>query len=67
MVNPGGVAERFGYHVKDGDFSRGLQWLLEKDRWRQKGEAGYEYVKVHHDLEKVLHDHEFEYSKVLGA
>jgi glycosyltransferase involved in cell wall biosynthesis len=67
MVNPGGVAEQFGYHVKDGDFSRGLQWLLDKDRWKERGEKGFEYVKQRHDLGKVIYDHEFQYKQVLGA
>jgi glycosyltransferase involved in cell wall biosynthesis len=43
-VDPDGFASRFGAHVPDRDFRRGLRELLDGDRWRERGEAGCRYV-----------------------
>ena len=56
-VNPDGVAARFGYHAKDDDFSTGLAKLLEEDAWRDKGEAGYRYVRGRFELGNVINEH----------
>jgi glycosyltransferase involved in cell wall biosynthesis len=53
-VNPDGLTERFGYWVKKDNFSEGLRWLLENNRWRTLGEEGYKYVKANHNIEKVI-------------
>ena len=45
-VDPDGFASNFGYHAREDDFATGLAFLLENDRWRQRGEAGHEYVKA---------------------
>jgi deazaflavin-dependent oxidoreductase (nitroreductase family) len=44
-VDPDGFASRFGHHVRDDDFERGLTRLLQGDRWRERGEAGYTFVR----------------------
>lgn len=67
--NPDDFAKNFGYHSKDGhieDFVKGLRYLLEDDRWKGKGEKGYEYVKEHHELNKVIDQHIDIYKKVLS-
>lgn len=56
-VNPDGVAARFGYHAKYDDFATGLANLLEGDAWREKGEAGYQYVRDKFELDKVIKEH----------
>ena len=37
-------AKGFGAYVPDRDFRRGLQELLDGERWRERGEAGYRYA-----------------------
>jgi glycosyltransferase involved in cell wall biosynthesis len=56
-VNPDGVATRFGFHARDDDFAGGLASLLEDDAWRDKGEAGYHYVREGFELGKVMQMH----------
>jgi glycosyltransferase involved in cell wall biosynthesis len=56
-VDPDNVATRFGYHVEDDDFTAGLAHLLEGDTWKDKGEAGYDYVKDLFELGNVMEKH----------
>lgn len=56
-VDPGGIASHFGYHAEHGDFAAGLQWLLTNCRWREKGLAGYRYVKDNFDLGRAVDRH----------
>ena len=56
-VNPDDVAARFGYHAEDDDFATGLANLLEGDAWRDKGEAGYRYVRDRFELGNVIKEH----------
>jgi glycosyltransferase involved in cell wall biosynthesis len=65
-VNPDGIAERFGYHVRDDDFTQGLEWLLENDTWRKMGENGWLYVKENYELGKVIDKHISVYSELLN-
>jgi glycosyltransferase involved in cell wall biosynthesis len=53
-VNPDGLTKRFGYWAEKDEFAKGLQWLLENDRWRRLGEEGYSYVKENHNLDRVI-------------
>ena len=55
--NPDDFARSFGYHVTDGDFAKGLKFLLENDRWKERGELGYKYVKKVHELNHVIDMH----------
>lgn len=55
--NPDDFAEHFGYRVENDDYATGLRFLLEKDKWRERGERGYEYVKETHELKKVVDEH----------
>lgn len=56
-VDPDGFASRFGYHAKNDDFEEGLRFLLENDRWRERGELGYQYVKETFELNKSIQMH----------
>ena len=56
-VNPDRIAERFGYHAAGEDFSKGLAWLLEEDRWRDLGEDGHRYVRDSFDLDRSVDRH----------
>lgn len=56
-VNPDGFASRFGYHAGDDDFEKGLKFLLENDRWRERGEKGYQYVKEAFEMDSAIKKH----------
>ncbi|MGB7933022.1 MAG: glycosyltransferase family 4 protein [Gammaproteobacteria bacterium] len=66
-VNPDGVATRFGYHAKDDDFAAGLSSLLEGDAWRDKGKAGYRYIRDRFELGNVLNEHLQTYQTIIKA
>ena len=65
-VNPEGIVERFGYHVRGDDFTQGLERLLENDTWREKGENGCFFVKENYELGKVIDKHISVYSELLN-
>jgi glycosyltransferase involved in cell wall biosynthesis len=65
--NPDGFASEFGCHVTDGDLHRGLRFLLEGDRWRERGEKGYAYVSEVHDLGRVVDQHLAAYEALLSG
>jgi glycosyltransferase involved in cell wall biosynthesis len=64
-VNPDNIASRFGYHAESGDFERGLSMLLRNDTWRALGQAGYQYVRDHHELHTVIDKHVAVYQSLL--
>jgi glycosyltransferase involved in cell wall biosynthesis len=49
-----GFAENFGYCALDGDFEKGLRWLLEENRWRELGEKGYAHVNAEYRTDLVI-------------
>jgi len=55
-VNPDELTRRFGYWAMEDDYIRGLQWLLENDRWKVLGDEGYRYVKENHNIGKVINE-----------
>lgn len=65
-LNPEDVTERFGFHVRDGNFLRGLKELLDNDSWRMKGEQGQNYVKENYELDKSIEQHINTYKKLLN-
>lgn len=52
-----GLVRRFGYLVEDGDFLRGLRWLLSGDRWHRLGQAGREWVAEHYEAGHIVERH----------
>jgi glycosyltransferase involved in cell wall biosynthesis len=56
-VDPGGVTRRFGCYVRNDDFATGLATLLADDAWRERGEAGWEYVRESFEIESVIDRH----------
>jgi glycosyltransferase involved in cell wall biosynthesis len=64
-VDPDGFTSRFGVHVPDRDFCRGLRQLLEGDRWRGLGEAGYAYVARTNDAAAATAQHLDAYRSLL--
>ena len=67
QVDVAGVAARFGQHVADGDFERGLAHLLDQSRWRQLAEQGHAYVQRHFDCDAVLTRHLSLYTELLRS
>jgi glycosyltransferase involved in cell wall biosynthesis len=65
-VDPGGVTQRFGHYVRNDDFATGLAELLEDDAWREKGEAGWEYVRESFEIESVIDRHLQVYRQFTG-
>ncbi|MHA2009784.1 MAG: glycosyltransferase family 4 protein [Candidatus Hodarchaeales archaeon] len=65
-VDADGFAHKFGYHAVNDDFSKGLEFLLERDRWKKRGEKGYEYVSKIFELNHTIDQHIDEYNKVLN-
>ena len=64
-VNPDNFASDFGYHVMNDDYEQGLGFLLEDERWKERGEKGYEYVKQVHELNKAIEQHIQIYKKLV--
>jgi glycosyltransferase involved in cell wall biosynthesis len=64
-VDPDGFASQFGYHAKNNNFEEGLRFLLEKDRWRERGEKGYQYVKTTFEMDTAIQKHIDIYEKLL--
>jgi len=63
--DPDGFATRFGYHAAARDYAKGLSWLLEGDRWRERGERGYRYVSAVHEKKGVIDRHVEVYEELL--
>lgn len=66
-VNPDQVASRFGYLVKGDDFDEGLRWLLEENRWRERGDAGHNFVASTFSVENAMAAHLQAYGKLLAG
>lgn len=65
-VNPDRFAERFGYHAKRDDFSKGLEWLLAQDRWRTLGQAAAAHIRDVFELNRAMDQHLRAYEAALA-
>ena len=63
--DPDGFTTRFGYHVTGSDYVSGLRWLLEDERWRERGEKGYKYVSEVHEESRVVDLHLKHYNRLV--
>ncbi|MEW5871970.1 MAG: glycosyltransferase family 4 protein [Chloroflexota bacterium] len=66
-VDPDGFASRFGYCANDDDFKRGLEVLLDGDRWRELAQRGYEYVREVFSIDKAIDRHLAVYQELTGV
>ena len=64
-VDPDGFASNFGYHAADEDFARGLSYLLEGERWKERGRRGREYVKQTFEMDLAISQHMDVYGALL--
>ena len=74
-LDPDGFGSKFGYHAKpsDGkkypdadDFGRGLAWLLENDRWKERGELARAHIVENFETEVAMQKHIEVYRNHLG-
>lgn len=56
-LNSDGFSSSFGYYAVHDDFVKGLEYLLENNRWKELGEKGYIYVREHFALANALQQH----------
>jgi glycosyltransferase involved in cell wall biosynthesis len=66
-LDPEGFAARFGYFVGDGDYERGLRWLLDGENWRRTGRAGAAYVGRIFGEENSIREHVLRYERLLAG
>jgi glycosyltransferase involved in cell wall biosynthesis len=65
-VDPDGFASKFGYHVKDEDYLKGLASLLDGYAWVEKGERGYDHVNETFEMKKAIDAHLSVYNELLS-
>lgn len=66
-LDPEETTSRFGFHAREGELARGLAYLLERDRWRERGELGFRYVSEHYELNSSVDRHLRVYEEVVRA
>ena len=64
-LDPDNFASRFGCLVEDGDFEAGLRYLLDQDRWRQRGREGAAYVRGTFAVDHCIDEHLRRYRELL--
>jgi glycosyltransferase involved in cell wall biosynthesis len=65
-VNPDDFASRFGYFAGNDDFSSGLKYLLEDDRWYKLGLEAHQYVRSEFAAPVAIQKHLQIYQKLCG-
>jgi glycosyltransferase involved in cell wall biosynthesis len=66
-VDPDGFASNFGWHAHDEDFDRGLHFLLDNNRWRERGLAGWRYVHDTFETTRAVEHHLAAYHGLLRS
>lgn len=66
-VNPDNYALRFGFWAEDRNFEEGLRYLLQDDKWREKGESAHQYVHENNRENAVIRRYLNMYSQLLDA
>jgi glycosyltransferase involved in cell wall biosynthesis len=56
-IDPDGFSSHFGFHVRDGDYQRGLEILLKNNLWREKAALGMEYARNTFALDASIQRH----------
>lgn len=65
-VDPDGFASSFGWHVQHDQFTEGLATLLQNNLWRDRGEAGRQYVLDTFAVDRAIDKHLVIYKQILG-
>jgi glycosyltransferase involved in cell wall biosynthesis len=66
-IDPDGFSTYFGYHVKNGNYVAGLQYLLADNHWRELGVLGRRYASDLFELQKSIHAHMQVYENILNG
>lgn len=66
-VDPDGFASKFGWHVRNDDFESGLRYLLEDDRWRERGLDAWRHVAATFETARAVEKHIEAYCEALDA
>lgn len=75
-LDPDQFASEFGYHARPSggnkypeadDFATGLEWLLEDNRWRERGELARAHVQNTFESEEAIRRHLAVYRDHLGG
>lgn len=56
-INPDNFSSRFGFHIRDGNFEKGLQELLSNNNWYQLGQDARNNAKMLFSLEESILNH----------
>jgi len=74
-LDPDGFSSNFGYYVQPADpnhelpvaddFATGVRWLLESDRWRERGKRGYEHILNVFESDRAIQLHLDAYQELL--
>jgi glycosyltransferase involved in cell wall biosynthesis len=64
-VDPDGFATRFGARAEGCDFAGALAWLLDRDRWRERGARGQAHVREIFELNRAVDDHIAVYQELM--
>jgi len=63
--DPDDFTSRFGYTVREGDYVSGLTALLKDDLWKERGQAGYEYVRRVYAADLAIQQHLDVYAELM--
>lgn len=64
--DPEGFASKFGYHAMDTNLDQGLCFLLEDDKWKDRGKKAHVYVSEAHEVQRVVEQHISAYEDLLA-
>ena len=64
-VDPDGFASRFGYHAEQDDFADGLRFLLDQDRWRERGRLAASHIRSVFEIGRAVDLHLEAYEQLL--
>lgn len=67
FADPDDFASRFGFLATEGGLRDGLTALVTQNRWKQAGEAGYQYVKNVFSVDRAMDAHLDLYQRLLGT
>lgn len=66
-LNPDNFSSDFGYYVTNHDWNKGLAFLLENGRWKERGEMGHAYVKETFETNVAVREHLAVYNYYMTA
>src|SRR5690606_41978723 len=66
-VDPDGFDSKLGWHVRTDDFESGLRYLLEDDRWRERGLDAWRHVAATFETARAVEKHIEAYCEALDA